>query len=75
MSKKSIKSRFRMIYGVNSDKKCGNCINCVKISVNNKHYYKCKIMGISNSTATDIRLKDYACSEFKSRIWGGINVN
>ena len=57
---KTIKMAFRNVYGFNHDHTCGDC----KFLVSKKRdrtYYKCSLMGITNSEATDIRLKDVAC--------------
>lgn len=59
--KLSIKERFRMHYGFNHDHTCKDC----KFLISKKRdrtYYKCSLMGITNSEATDIRLKDVACN-------------
>lgn len=48
-----------------SDKRCKNCKNCVAMTNGYKTFYKCNIMGISNSEATDIRLSN-VCDYFKA---------
>lgn len=63
----TIKEKFRKIYGNNESVKCGDCKHCIRVNTNNKNYYKCEVMGISRSAATDIRLKDYGCSEYVER--------
>lgn len=63
----SIKQRFRAMYGINKNVICKDCKYCIRENYNNKHYYKCKIMGISSSPATDIRLKDYGCSKWEKK--------
>ena len=60
----TIKEKFRLRYGYNEEFKCKDCKFFIRIDYNDKHYYKCEIMGISSSTATDIRLKDYGCQNF-----------
>lgn len=65
--KLSIKEKFRVLYGVNKNVRCKDCIHCIRLNGNNKYYYKCEIMGISSSTATDIRLKYYGCSEYDDK--------
>lgn len=37
---------------------CADCVNCIRQSYHGKNYYKCDLIGISRSEATDIRLKD-----------------
>ena len=44
-----------------SDKRCKNCKNLISklaICPSEKNYYKCKLLGISSSSATDIRLSN-----------------
>lgn len=65
--KLTIKQKFRLKYGYNEKVNCGNCKHCIRINGNNKHYYKCEIIGISSSTATDIRLKDYGCLKYEKK--------
>lgn len=51
-------------YGASLDeKRCGNCVNARRVKSNVKTYYKCVLMGISNSEASDIRLKN-VCDNF-----------
>ncbi len=45
---------------------CRTCRHCVKIIHNGKTYYKCTLLGISNSEATDIRLS-YVCDRWEKR--------
>lgn len=68
----TIKQKFRLKYGINENVRCKDCKYFKKINVNGKHYYKCEIMGISSSSATDIRLKDHGCSKFME---GGENID
>lgn len=60
----SMKDMFRKLHGYNKSDYCKNCIYCVCHSGRNRNYYKCIKIGLSNSEATDIRLKEYACSLF-----------
>ena len=62
--KLTIKEKFRSIFGIRKDVKCKDCKFFIRINGNNKYYYKCQIMGISSSSATDIRLKDYGCENY-----------
>lgn len=64
----TIKENFRNKHGYKKGYKCSDCIYFCCSSYHNKNYYKCKIMGISSSKATDIRLKDVACNLFKGGI-------
>ena len=36
---------------------CKSCAHCLKMEYHNKNYYKCELMGVSHSEASDIRLK------------------
>ena len=47
--------------------KCSQCKYHHRFDYNNKYFHKCEKMGISHSTATDIRLKDEACNLFEER--------
>ena len=53
-------------HGLRKDKKCRDCkhLYCKPWRVN---YYKCDMWYQSNSSATDIRLKDVACNMFEER--------
>lgn len=37
---------------------CADCDHLIKQTYHDKNYYKCDLIGISRSEATDIRLKD-----------------
>ena len=63
----SIKDTFRKLHGYNKDNYCKNCHFCICNTYRNRKYYKCYNLGLSNSEATDIRLKDYACDLFVKR--------
>lgn len=52
------------IYGVFNGKTCGNCVHCLRLTYHNKTYFKCELWKISNSEATDIRLKNTACKKY-----------
>ena len=63
----SIKTKFRYMHGYDDEHKCGDCEHCVRVNAGHRTVYKCKVMGITSSTATDIRLKDIACRAWKRR--------
>ena len=63
----TIKSAFRRRYGYDESHRCGDCRHC-EAHFRQKTYYKCRLMGISASEATDIRLKDPACSMFQKNV-------
>lgn len=62
---KAIKAVFRAVHGESDDgrtcRTCRTCSKCVRIRRGKRSVYKCLNMGITASTATDIRLKDKAC--------------
>jgi hypothetical protein len=67
----TIKGTFRKFHGYNKNNKCKDCIYHIVGRYNGKWYHKCEKIGLSNSEATDIRLKDYACDLFeKGDIYG-----
>lgn len=60
----SIKSKFRSIYGYFGDNTCSECAYCIAVTCGNRRHYKCKLLEITGSEATDIRLKDKSCVLF-----------
>lgn len=62
--RETIKSRFRKMYGFDEEHRCANCIHLIA-SKRDRTYYKCEVMGVSASEATDIRLKDIACKRWE----------
>ena len=64
MPRSSIKSRFRKMYGFDDEHICKDCKYCV-YTERDKRWYKCLLMGVSASEATDIRLKDTACTRWE----------
>lgn len=63
----SIKSRFRKMYGFDYEHECRDCKYLTDFCNRGKSYYKCVLMGISASEATDIRLKDTACTQWERK--------
>lgn len=47
-----------------SDIRCANCIYCFKTQPSERAYYKCEKLGMSASSATDIRLSN-VCDLFE----------
>jgi len=39
-------------------RRCKHCMHCVGVYGNTKNYYKCRLIGITSSEATDIRLRN-----------------
>lgn len=59
--------RFKLINNYrlsNGPQKCKNCSNICKRQVG-KVYYKCKLMGLSHSIATDIKVS-HVCNTWKA---------
>lgn len=65
-ARETIKSRWRKMYGYLDGKQCKECKYLGSYTANKK-WYKCTLMGMSNSSATDIRLKDIACNRYEER--------
>lgn len=61
----SIKAEFRRLFGYDESHRCKECRYLVCIEAN-RTYYKCEKMGLSHSSATEIRLKDAACRLFEA---------
>ena len=61
----TIKTRYRRMYGYDEAHRCGDCRHLVKKEAN-RTFYKCELIGISASEATDIRLKDVACKRWEA---------
>ena len=62
----TIKSRFRKMYGFDDEHICKDCKYCV-YTERDRRWYKCLLMGVSASEATDIRLKDTACTRWEMK--------
>ena len=54
------------LFGLTQGKTCKTCKHCLKVDYHCKTYYKCELWVISNSEATDIRLKNTACGKYES---------
>lgn len=62
--KKKTELHLRMTnYCVNEN--CKHCVFRITFNYHNKNYHKCKLIGISHSTATDIRLSN-VCDKFNA---------
>ena len=44
---------------------CKTCKHCLRERYHGRTYYKCELWFISNSAATDIRLKNKACNKYE----------
>ncbi len=60
---RTIKEKFRAKYGYKKGYYCRNCKQLV-----NSRFYKCRLIGITNGAATDIRLKHIACRLYEPKI-------
>lgn len=58
---------MQQLYGVLEGKTCKTCAHCEKYRYHRKTYYKCELWYVSNSEATDIRLKNVACKKYKEK--------
>lgn len=47
------------------DDTCKDCKHCLRERYHNRTYFKCELWFISNSAATDIRLKNKACNKYE----------
>jgi hypothetical protein len=61
----NLKEQFRRKNGYLEGKQCENCKYHHRYDYHYKYYHKCEKLGITNSEATDIRLKDVACNLFE----------
>jgi hypothetical protein len=53
------------LYGPGPEgKTCGECENCIRYSPTDRHYWKCRLYGISGGGSTDWRQKWPACGMF-----------
>lgn len=66
-SGKTFKQDFRHTYGFDEKHQCKNCKYFREFYYNCKHYFKCEMLGITHSQATDIRKRDYACKLYKEK--------
>lgn len=60
------KSAFRYINGFKKGNYCKNCIHFVETQYNRK-YFKCEKLGLTSSSATDIRKNDIACNLYQEK--------
>ena len=65
---RTYKAKFRNTYGYKEGYRCKNCRYFKSFYYNDKHYFKCEKLGITNSEATDIRKKDVACWLYESEV-------
>ena len=59
--------RMQEIYGITVGKTCKTCKHLCSYTQSTK-WYKCELWIVSNSAATDIRLKDTACGKYEDKV-------
>lgn len=64
--RETIKDCFRKMYGFKEGHTCDECRYLKRYRYGSGIYNKCQKIGITNSPATDIRLKDTACRLFEA---------
>jgi hypothetical protein len=57
--------KMQSLYGITEGKQCKTCEHCIRCDYHNRTYYKCELWHMSNSAATDIRLKSVACGKYE----------
>ena len=58
-------TRMQERHGILPGKTCKTCKHCIDCGYHGRTYYKCELWIMSNSAATDIRLKDAACGKYE----------
>lgn len=61
------KTKFRSFHGFKEGLYCKNCKYFEEHGYNRKTFFKCKKLGVSSSTATDIRKNDIACNLYERK--------
>ncbi len=56
---------MQQLYGTIAGKTCKSCKHHVCYNYHDKNYHKCELWHVSNSAATDIRLKHLACGKYE----------
>lgn len=56
---------MQQMHGTDPEHTCKECVNLMREFYHGKTYFKCSKWYISNSSATDIRLKNTACKLYK----------
>lgn len=55
------------LHGKLEGKTCKSCNHCIKYRYHDRTYYKCELWYLSNSEATDIRLKNTTCNKYEEK--------
>ena len=56
---------MQQLYGKTAGKTCKTCKHHVCYHYHDKNYHKCVLWYVSNSAASDIRLKHQACGKYE----------
>lgn len=56
---------MQQIHGTLEGKTCKTCSHCIRYHYHDRTYFKCELWYLSNSEATDIRLKNTACKKYE----------
>ena len=57
--------KMQSTHGITEGKTCKTCEHCLTCDYHGRRYFKCELWHMSNSAATDIRLKDVACGKYE----------
>lgn len=63
----TMKEKFRQRHGYKDGFLCKNCVHFKEYFYHSRHYFKCELLGETNSTASDVRKKDVACRLYKEK--------
>ena len=56
---------MQQLHGIRDGETCKTCMHLMNGYYHGKSYYKCELWIVSHSSATDIRLKNKACSKWE----------
>ena len=57
------------LHGIKKGYTCETCVHCTCYPYHGRNYYKCDLWIVSNSEATDIRVKNDACKKYEGDIY------
>lgn len=63
MKERKIDVMYRR-FGKRTGMRCKECRHCLKVEYHGKHYYKCKMYGVSRGEGTDWKASSTACGLF-----------
>lgn len=64
---RSLTATMNEIWGTLENKRCGECKHFLRLRYHGKTYFKCELWSITQSTATDKRIKDIACKRWEEK--------